>query len=205
MEVETLTVGTFQVNCYVLHEASTAVVVDPGDDADRILDRLDDLGVTVEAILLTHAHVDHVMALAEVRRATGAPVWLHPADRDIYDGAHEHARGMLGRDMDPLAAPDRALEPGSWEQGPLSCTVLPTPGHTPGGVSLHFADEDLVLVGDCLFAGGIGRTDLGGDRATLISSIREVLLDLPDETVVLPGHGPPTTIRRERETNPFLA
>lgn len=202
MEFETLTVGPFQENCYVVRDGDRALVVDPGDEADRVLERVGDR--SVEAIVLTHAHVDHVMALTEVREATGADVWLHPADRDLYDAAHQHARQLMAMEMEPLDPPDQELTAGTWNAGPFEAEVLHTPGHTPGGVSLHFADDRRVLVGDCLFARGIGRTDLGGDRATLLASIRDKLLELPDDTVVLPGHGPPTTIGQEARANPFL-
>lgn len=204
LSVEAVPVGPFQVNCYVLHAGDEAVVVDPGAEAERILGRVDEVGATVEAICLTHGHMDHVTAVADVREATGAPVWLHPDDRAIYDQAPDHAARFMGAEMEAPPAPDRELEPGPWSAGPVDAEVLHTPGHTPGGVTLHLADEGLALVGDVLFAGGIGRTDLGGDRATLMASIEEVLLELPDETRVLPGHGPETTIGREKQVNPFL-
>lgn len=204
LEVEAIPVGPFEVNCYLLHDGAEAVVVDPGAEGDRILDRVDETGATVEAIFLTHGHMDHVTAVADVREATGAPVWLHPDDEAIYEQAPDHAARFMGTSIEAPPAPDRALEPGAWSMGPVEGEILPTPGHTPGGVTLHLADEGLALVGDVLFAGGIGRTDLGGDRATLMASIEEVLMELPDETRVLPGHGPETTIGREREVNPFL-
>lgn len=204
LAIETVTVGPFGVNCYLLQDGDEAVVVDPGAEGDRILDRIDALGVTVEAICLTHGHMDHVTAVAEVREATDAPVWLHPDDRAIYDQAPDHAARLMGQEIAPPPAPDRDLEPGPWSSGPVEAEILHTPGHTPGGVTLHLAGEGAALVGDVLFAGGIGRTDLGGDRATLMASIEEVLMELPDGTRVLPGHGPETTIGRERQVNPFL-
>lgn len=204
LAVEAVSVGPFQVNCYLLHDGDEAVVVDPGAEAETILDRVDGTGATVEAIFLTHGHMDHVTAVADVREATGAPVWLHPDDRPIYDQAPDHAARFMGTEIEAPPEPGHDLEPGAWSAGPVEGEILHTPGHTPGGVTLHLADERLALVGDVLFAGGIGRTDLGGDRATLMASIEEVLMELPDETRVLPGHGPETTIGRERQVNPFL-
>lgn len=225
LEVHTLTVGPLQENCYLVHDpgTSSALVVDPGAEGDRILARLDDLGVLdntttddpdtapgdggVAAILLTHAHMDHVVAVGDVQEATGAPIWLHPADRVFYDRAHESAAKYMQMQADPLPDPDHILEPGPWSRGAFTCEVLHTPGHTPGGCTFVFDDLDggpKAFVGDVLFAQGIGRTDFGGDQATLLTTIRETLFDLPDETVVLPGHGPPTTIGHEKKWNPFL-
>lgn len=202
---EALPVGRLQANCYLVRRGPDALVVDPGAEADRIVGRLDDRAVeTVHAILLTHAHMDHVLGVKGVKEATGAPVWLHAADRPFYERAHDSSARFLGEAAEPQPAPDHELQPGPWSKGPFRCEVLATPGHTPGGVSFHFAGAGRVLVGDVLFAGGVGRTDFGGDVETLLRSIKEVLFDLPEETVVLPGHGPPTTLAVEARSNPFV-
>lgn len=211
MEIVTLTVGPYQENCYLVHDpdAAAALVVDPGAEGDRIVGRLDELGVVdaVEAILLTHAHMDHVAAVGDVKEATGAEVWLHPADREFYDRAKQSAARYMDLEIDPLPPPDHVLEPGPWSAGPFACQVRHTPGHTPGGCTFYFedlAEGPKAFVGDVLFAQGVGRTDFGGDRTTLLRSIDEQLMTLPDATVVLPGHGPATTIGNERQWNPFL-
>ena len=161
-------------------------------------------GAQPVAIWLTHAHLDHVLGVRAVAAATGAPVWLHPADRPLYDAVPQQAEWFgLGKPTD-LPAPDKEFAHGDRvEVGGLGFDVRHTPGHSPGSVCL--AGHGIVLVGDVLFAGSIGRTDLpGGDFATLIASIEHELLALPDSTIVYSGHGPETTIGREREANPFL-
>ena len=201
-----LTVGPFQSNCYVLGptDRGRGVLVDPGDEADRILGVLGGSEAQLAAILLTHAHLDHVGAVAAVRRATGAPIYLHPADLPLYERAAEQG-AQFGLAIEPPPAPDHELR----EDMPLvfddlKLDVLHTPGHSPGGVTLVGDGE--TFVGDCVFAGSIGRTDLpGGDYDTLIDAIATKILSLPGETTLLPGHGPPTSVAIEASTNPFLA
>lgn len=206
-DVETLTVGPFQSNCYVVRpsDGGDPVVVDPGDEAERILARLD--GDTPAAILLTHAHLDHIGAVAALARETGAPVYLNEGDRFLYDDAEEHAR-VFGLSIEAPPSPDNELVEGEdLSFGSLGFEVRHTPGHSPGHVVLvgRGGAEGTAFVGDCVFAGSIGRTDLpGGDMQMLLTSIRRKILTLPDATVLYPGHMGPTTVSRERQTNPFL-
>ncbi len=211
MIVEVIVVGMFQVNCVVLGDASSskAIVVDPGEEADRIVRRVEELGLTVEAIVLTHAHLDHVLGVAGVKDATGAPVLLHAADRELYDALPEQARAF-GGSAEAGPPPDGELVPGEpVTVGGITLEVRHTPGHSPGGVTLVWRGEGegegLVLPGDAVFAGSIGRTDLwGGDFRTLIASIEAQILTLPAGYRVIPGHGPETTVGAEAQYNPFL-
>lgn len=200
-------VGPLQVNCYLVacEQTAEALVVDPGDQAGDILRALEEDGLQVVKILGTHTHWDHVMAVSEVREASGAPYLIHRAELAGLSQMQARARAMLGVDLPPPPAVDGFLDEGDVVSvGNCSLRVLHTPGHSPG--SLSFTDgRSVVLCGDALFAGSIGRTDLpGGDTETLLRSIREKLLTLPDSVHVLPGHGPPTTVGRERAANPFL-
>jgi len=205
LEVNTLVVGDFQSNCYLVRAADrrAGVVIDPGADADRILSHLEDWDEGVAAILLTHAHLDHVGAVAELARATRAPIYLHPADRFLYDAAADQGR-MFGIIVEQPPAPDNELSDGQvLEFGGIKMSVRYAPGHSPGGVV--FVGPHVAFVGDCVFAGSIGRTDLaGGDMPTLLNSIRRQILTLPDSTVLYSGHGPATTVARESSSNPFL-
>lgn len=203
--VVSLTVGPLQSNCYVVRGGDgPAVVVDPGHADPRIRRVLDEeWACGLEAILLTHAHLDHVAGVPALRDAYDAPIFLHPDDRELYDRAPEQG-ASFGLSVDPLPSPDRELAGGdSLELGGVSLDVRHTPGHSPGHVIFVAAEE--AYVGDCVFAGSIGRTDLpGGDSRTLLRSIREEILSLPSSTVLYPGHGPRTSVAREAESNPFL-
>lgn len=205
IEVRRLTVGPVAANCYVARApgASTAVVVDPGAEADRILSAVEAWDAELEAVLLTHGHMDHVGAVAEVVERTGAPVHLHPADRDLYDRASEHA-ASFGLRIPPPPPPDHELEHGTTIRAAgLEWGVRHAPGHSPGGVVLTAGGD--AFVGDCVFQGSIGRVDLpGGDGDTLLATIREQVLSLPRGTRLWPGHGPETTVEREASSNPFL-
>jgi len=205
-EVLCLTNGAFAENCYIVadRDAAEAVLVDPGEEADLFLARLRTERLVLRAIWLTHAHLDHVLGVGRIVAATGVETWLHPGDRRLYDAAPLQAKAMLGVDLDPLPPPDHALAHGDvLRVGNCAFEVRHAPGHSPGHVI--FAGEGAALVGDVIFAGSVGRTDLpGGDAATLLESIREQVLTLPDETVVHPGHGPQTTVGDERHRNPFV-
>jgi glyoxylase-like metal-dependent hydrolase (beta-lactamase superfamily II) len=206
--VEHFPVGPLQCNCVIIGDETTkdAVVVDPGDEAERIFAALQKHGLTVRAVVATHAHIDHVGALANLKQLTGAPAMIHEADVPLYEHLAEQA-GWLGVRTPQVTTLDRYLRDGDRVAvGAHVLDVLHTPGHSPGSLSFIVDDRSpLVLAGDTLFAGSIGRTDLwGGSFAQIIDSIRHKLLTLPDEVVVVPGHGPRTTIGTERESNPFL-
>ncbi len=198
-------------NGYVVacEDAPDAVLIDPGDEVEALLQAIEAESLQVKAILLTHAHLDHVTGVGRAKAALGAPVWLHRDDLFLYDGAEAQGR-MFGLSVDRPPPVDHFYEAGvPFEFGDLVADILHTPGHCPGGVCLAIgprgSSERELFVGDTLFAGSIGRTDLpGGDYDTLIRSIRDVLLKFPDDSVVHSGHGPDTTIGAERETNPFL-
>jgi hydroxyacylglutathione hydrolase len=196
----------FVIGCERTHEAA---IIDPGDEVGGLLEFATRGGLEIRHILLTHAHVDHVTGVAAAKRATGAPIYLHRDDQFLYDRAVEMG-AMFGLQVEPQPpidvyyAPDDVIRFGGYQARPYH-----TPGHCPGGVCLRIGrtDEDGqdLFVGDTLFAGSIGRTDLpGGNYQTLIRSIREVLLPFGDAAIVHPGHGPSTTIGKERRTNPFL-
>jgi len=198
--------GQFVENCYlVIDEGSReCVVIDPGEEAGLILRRITEAGVRPVAIWVTHAHLDHVMGVPRLSRETRAPIYLHPADRELYD--HVIQQGLaFGIRVESLPPPDREFVPGETVRvGTVGFTVRHAPGHSPGSVCL--VGDGVVFTGDVLFAGSIGRTDLpGADFDTLIRSIERELLVLPDSTMVYSGHGPETTVGRERGTNPFLA
>lgn len=205
MKVVPIPGGQFVENCYlVIDEASNAcAVVDPGEQSGLILHKLRASGASPVGIWLTHAHIDHVLGVPELAAETGAPVYLHPDDRGLYDAVPEQA-SWFGLTAAPLNPPDRTLTAGDrLTVGSLAFTVRHTPGHSPGHVV--FIGDGVVFGGDVLFQGSIGRTDLpGGDFDALIDSIERELLVLPDSTIVYTGHGPATTIGAERRTNPFL-
>jgi len=198
--------GRLLENTYLVVDEERAVcaVVDPGEEAGLILHKVHAASLSVAGIWLTHAHVDHVVGVARVKRETGAPVYLHPADRPLYDHAMEQGIA-LGIPAERLPAPDRDLAHGdTLTVGTLSFQVRHTPGHSAGSVSLVGGGR--VFTGDALFRGSIGRTDLpGGDFETLMRSIERELLTLPDDTIVYSGHGPETTVGHERRHNPFLS
>jgi hydroxyacylglutathione hydrolase len=200
-------VGPIGANCFIVGDDTSreVFVIDPGDEPERILDALRSLHARPIALVNTHGHFDHIQAVDAVRRATGAPFWIHEAERDVLAQGPARARVIFGIDLPPSPVPDRWLVDGDrLVVGSLAFSVHHTPGHSPGGVCL--IGDGIAFVGDTLFAGSIGRTDLpGGDTETLLNSIARVLLPLPDETVCYPGHGPETTIGEERRTNPFVA
>ena len=207
MILETFPVGPLRCNCTILGDEVTheAIVVDPGDNIPEILSRLQKHGLTLRQIVVTHAHIDHVGGAAQLRKSTGAPVVMNQHDLGLL-GMMEMQAGWLGVPTPQVAPPDASAEDGLViGLATLPAQVLHTPGHTPGSICLLFSDQHLLLAGDTLFAGSIGRTDLsGGDGKQILRSLRERLLVLPDRTRVLPGHGPETTIGGERQSNPFL-
>ena len=207
MILETYPVGLLECNCTLMgdEEAGEAIVVDPGDDVERIHRRLSELGLKLKQILITHAHIDHVGGALKLKKLTGAPIFLNENDLPLLKMMDAQA-GWLGVVTPEVAPPDVSLTEGlriGLDRYPAQ--VLHTPGHTQGSVCLHFAPLKMVIAGDTLFAGSIGRTDLpGGNGRQIIDSINTRLMTLPEETRVIPGHGPETTIGVERESNPFL-
>lgn len=208
MIVQGLTVGLLQENCYILgcETTKTGVIIDPGDNARGILRQVKQMGLTIEKIINTHAHFDHVMAVNGVKAATGAPFYLHAADLPVLRDVPARVQLWLDSEVDPVDEPDEFLEHGQEIRfGNEILEVRFTPGHAPGHVVfVHHASEQ-IFGGDTLFQGSIGRFDLPlADGPTLLRSLREQLLTLPDEYVVYPGHGPATTIGDERRYNPFV-
>jgi hydroxyacylglutathione hydrolase len=202
----------FMKNGYVLGCESTreGVVIDPGDDVDQLLDAVSDHGLNIRYLLLTHAHLDHISGVRRSKEALAAPVGLHPDDRFLYDAIVQQGLAF-GLPVEPQPPVDFFFGTSAIIRfGTHSIRVHHTPGHSPGGVCFEIAADrppraPVLIVGDTLFAGSIGRTDLpGGDLETLLASIRSVLFAFDDETIVYPGHGEPTTIGQERRTNPFL-
>jgi glyoxylase-like metal-dependent hydrolase (beta-lactamase superfamily II) len=201
------TLGQLQCNASLLGDEETreAFVIDPGEAPRPLIDAIDAGGWRVKEILFTHAHIDHVAGALEVQQHTGAPVAMHPADRGLYESLPDQA-AWVGMPPPPLVEIAHWLEEGEeLECGSLRLKVLFTPGHAPGHVSFYLAEQAMILSADVLFRASIGRTDLpGGNHQQLLDSIRTQLLTLPDETRVIAGHGPATTIGLERRTNPFL-
>lgn len=207
MIMETFPVGPLQCNCTILgdEDAREAIVIDPGDEIGRIQRRLQEHGLKLKQILVTHGHIDHVGGALKLKKLTGAPIFMNQNDLPLLQGMEMQA-AWLGVAPPETAPPDDSLRDGQQVGlGRYPAQVLHTPGHTQGSVCLHFVPLNLLVAGDTLFAGSIGRTDLpGGDSRQIMESIRGRLLALPDDTRVLPGHGEETTIGEERQSNPFL-
>jgi hydroxyacylglutathione hydrolase len=205
LDVVALPNGQFAENCYLVADTGSreAVIIDPGEESAGFLAELKKKGWSLQAIWLTHAHIDHIMGVGPVHRATGAPIHLHPLDRPLYDALPQFG-SWVGMRVEPAPSPQFELVAGQVLQvGKFAFVVKFTPGHSPGSVS--FLGQGMIFGGDVLFNGSVGRTDLpGGDSATLMASIQSEFLALPDSTVVHSGHGPDTTIGVERVTNPFL-
>ena len=204
VSVAGLTVGAFQENCYLLTETDSnrCVIIDPGAEPDRIIAAIERSGAAPEAVWLTHAHLDHIGAISGLRRRFDIPVYLHPLDEPLYAMASRQA-ALYGLPFEQPEPAERTLGDGDvMELGALRFAVMHAPGHAPGHVVFH--GHGVALVGDCLFAGSIGRTDLPLSNPRDLAGSLERIVGLPDETVVYPGHGPITTIGTEAATNPFL-
>jgi hydroxyacylglutathione hydrolase len=204
---EVLTVGPLQCNCSILGDEASreAIVVDPGDDISRIMALLRQHSLTVKQIVITHAHIDHIAGAAKLKQLTGAPILYNQNDLPLVKMMDMQAN-WLGVGVPEVPPPDDNLDDGKLIAiTGLSGSILHTPGHTEGSVCLYLPERGLLIAGDTLFAGSVGRTDLpGGNTRKLLASIHERLLTLPDEVTVIPGHGNRTTIGQERTSNPFL-
>lgn len=202
-----LPVGMLQCNCSVFGDEQTreAIVIDPGDEIAKITAILDQHQLGVTAIVITHGHIDHIAGAAKLRALTGAPVYLNANDTTLLDDLETYAR-WLGMETPPKPEIDTPAADGAvLHLGSAEFHILHTPGHTQGSISIWIPQENKLIAGDTLFRDSIGRTDLpGGDTRQLLSSIKLRLLDLPEDAVVIPGHGPNTTIGREKQRNPFL-
>ena len=199
-------VGPLACNCYVVGDPVTldAIVIDPGGDAEVLMEDIREHGLNVTAIVATHAHFDHVLAAEVVRSATGAPFYLHADDAPVLSWLQESGRLFLGIELPPPPEIDTSpIEGDSFVAGDVTLDVLHTPGHSPGSISL--LGEDALFSGDTLFAGSVGRTDLpGGDTDQLVKAVRTKLFTIDRDLQVLPGHGPATTLEHERIHNPFV-
>ncbi|MBB6146688.1 glyoxylase-like metal-dependent hydrolase (beta-lactamase superfamily II) [Silvibacterium bohemicum] len=207
MIFETFPVGRLQCNCSIVGDETTreAMVIDPGDNIPDILARLAKHKLTLKQIIITHGHIDHVGGALQLKRITGAPVLMNEKDMELLEIMDVQA-GWLGMTPPEVAPPDMSADDGMVVGiANHAAQVIYTPGHTQGSICLHFAPEKLLIAGDTLFAGSVGRTDLpGGNSAQILASIHNRLLVLPEETRVIPGHGYETSIGEERERNPFL-
>lgn len=205
MILETIVVGMLQVNCYIIGDNATGkgILIDPGDEADRIMEHVVRSGLKIGQMICTHGHFDHIGALGELRDALGTKIVLHKDEKIVYQRSYEVARGW-GLDAEPQPEPDLFIEEGyTIDLGTLSIRVIHTPGHSPGGICL--VGSDFVITGDTLFAGSIGRTDFpGSDYRAMGASFRR-LMGLKDHFKVLPGHGPSSTIGYESSYNPFCS
>ena len=204
---EILAVGPLQCNCSIIGDETTrdAMVIDPGDDIDDILSLIKKHNLTVKQIVITHAHIDHVGGAQKLRAATGAPILLNQNDYDLLKMLDMQAAWIGMRSPGKVEIDHSVADAETLQAGSLRANVLHTPGHTEGSICLYFPAEQKLIAGDTLFAGSIGRTDLpGGSFQKIIHSLHDRVLALPDDTVVVPGHGPITTIGEERQSNPFL-
>ncbi len=203
MILERLVVGPLEENTYIIGDEETmqAIVIDPGDEPDRIIDMIKERGLQVKSIICTHTHFDHVGAVGDLKKATGAEILIHKEDLPVYKAAREHA-ALWGYDIDDIPGPDGYIGEGDEvDAGHLKFSVLHTPGHSPGGICLY--GEGILITGDTIFKGSVGRTDFpGGSMEELKKSFRR-LLDLPEDTRIYSGHGPETSVGMEKKTNFF--
>lgn len=200
-------VGPLQCNCSIIGDESTheAMVIDPGDEIEDIMALVDQHGLKVKQIVVTHAHIDHVGGAMQLKQRTGAPILLNQNDEALLKMMDTQAAWVGMRPPGKIAVDQSLRDADRLMVGQLEATVMHTPGHTEGSICLYFPAEQKLIAGDTLFAGSIGRTDLpGGSFEKIMNSLKGRVLALPDETIVIPGHGPETTIGEERESNPFL-
>ena len=205
MKIERLPVGIYAANCYLVYcdDTKDALVIDPGGDSDEILDRIENLGLRVKYIILTHGHGDHIGGLLDVKNKTGAPILIHEKDEEYLKDSKKNLSSMMSLGNVELEA-DRLLKDGDkLTLGKNTVEIIYTPGHTPGGISIKI--DNCIFTGDTLFAGSIGRTDFaGGSYEEIIHSVNERLIIYPDDTTIYPGHGPSSTIGKEKDSNPFV-
>ena len=204
---EILPVGMLQCNCSIFgdEESHEAIVIDPGDNIDQILVLLAKHALKVKAIVITHAHIDHIGGAAKLKAVTGAPVHMNASDQELYDGLDMQASWLQMKTPEKTSIDTEARDGDTLGLGDAVFHVLHTPGHTQGSISLWIPEENKLIAGDTLFRDSIGRTDLpGGDGRQILRSIHDKLLTLPEDAVVVPGHGGNTTIGREKARNPFL-
>mgnify|MGYP006414901139 CR=1 FL=1 len=208
MKWKQIPLGPLQTNCYIVYdENKSCLIVDPGDNPKKLATVIEQLELKPEAILLTHAHFDHIGAVDRIRDKYGIKVYIHEKEKDwLSDPALNGSRHFMLNELIKARPADHLIkDEGVMSLGSFKFEVFETPGHSPGSISIYFSDAEFVLAGDALFNGSIGRTDLpGGNHNQLIKSIHDKLLTLPEQTEVLPGHGPTTTIGLEMDSNPFL-
>lgn len=205
MKIEKKSLGPIGTNCYLIYNNKDAIIIDPGGDADKIIDFFKDKSYTPKAILLTHAHFDHIGAVDLIRKKYNIEVYLHGKESDWLEDPQKNGSILLTSTSISINAAERKLREGEMQIESFTFDVLHTPGHSPGSVCFVFKEDDIVIGGDVLFNQGIGRTDLpGGNMEQLLASIRNKLYTLEDNTIVYPGHGPETTIGMEKQVNPFI-
>ncbi|MFC3039060.1 MBL fold metallo-hydrolase [Virgibacillus xinjiangensis] len=206
MEIHAMQLGPLGTNCYILQEGKEALVIDPGGDAHRVIEFMEHQQLKPAAILLTHAHFDHIGAVGELRKHYQIDVYLHEKEADWLEDPKLNGSLLFTDNEVATSVAEHTIKPGRMNIGSFSFEVLHTPGHSPGSVSFVFREQDRVFSGDVLFQRGIGRTDLpGGDFQELEKSIREKLYQLAEECTIYPGHGPTTAIGEEKRENPFVS